>query len=64
MSGYKSYSAIAEWGRNYGKEIAQALGFKEGKTPCVGTLNCNGSGLSLFSCQSLVFFISSRHSEN
>lgn len=39
MSGYKSYSAIAEWGRNYGKEIALALRFKEGKTPCVGTLN-------------------------
>lgn len=39
MSGYKSYSAIAEWGSNYGKEIALALGFKKGKTPCVGTLN-------------------------
>ncbi|MBN8723253.1 MAG: transposase family protein [Acidobacteria bacterium] len=39
MSGYKSYSAIAEWGRNYGKEIALALRFKEGKMPCVGTLN-------------------------
>jgi hypothetical protein len=27
MCGVKGYSAIAEWGRNYGKEISKALGF-------------------------------------
>jgi hypothetical protein len=38
LCGYNSYGAMAEWGTNYGKELAQALGFKEGKTPSVGTL--------------------------
>ena len=30
---------MADWGRNYGKELAQALGFPRGKTPSVGTLH-------------------------
>lgn len=38
LCGYDSYSAIAEWGKNYGAELARALGFKNGKTPSVGTL--------------------------
>jgi hypothetical protein len=38
LCGYKSYGAMAEWGKNYGSELAQALGFKDGKTPSVGTL--------------------------
>ena len=39
MCGYKSYSAIAEWGRNYGGKLAQALGFTHKKTPCASTLH-------------------------
>ncbi len=38
LCGYNTYGAMAEWGKNYGSELAQALGFKDGKTPSVGTL--------------------------
>jgi len=37
LCGYRSYAAIAEWGHNYGAELAQALGFEGGKTPCAAT---------------------------
>ena len=33
MCGYKSYGAIAEWGRNYGQKLTKALGFTHEKTP-------------------------------
>jgi len=39
LCGYRSYGAMAEWSRHYGAEFAAALGFKNGKTPCVGTLH-------------------------
>jgi hypothetical protein len=39
LCGYRSYGAMAQWGENYGSELAEALGFKKGKTPSVGTLH-------------------------
>lgn len=38
LCGYNSYGAMAEWGKNYGEELARQLGFRNGKTPSVGTL--------------------------
>ena len=39
LCGYRSYGAMAEWGEHYGSGLALALGFKNGKTPCSGTLH-------------------------
>ncbi len=39
MSGYRSYAAIAEYGRTY-KVLRKALGFRHKQTPCAATF-CN-----------------------
>lgn len=38
LCGYNTYGAMAQWGKNYGEELAAGLGFKSGRTPSVGTL--------------------------
>jgi predicted transposase YbfD/YdcC len=40
LAGYRSYSAVAEWGHNYGPEVIRALGFTRESGPCASTL-CN-----------------------
>ena len=39
MCGYRSYTAIAEWGRTYHPDLPKALGFTHRKTPCAATLH-------------------------
>ena len=48
MCGYRSYSAIAEWGRNYGQKLTRTLGFTRDKTPCAATFYNVFSKLDLF----------------
>jgi hypothetical protein len=39
LSGARSLYAIAQFGRDYGPELAKALGFPKGKTPCCTALH-------------------------
>jgi predicted transposase YbfD/YdcC len=39
MCGYKSYRAFSDWGRNYGKELIETLGFTQGVVPCAATFS-------------------------
>jgi len=39
LCGYRSYSAIADWGRCYGQKLARALGFTRDQTPCAATFH-------------------------
>lgn len=38
LCGYKTYSAMAEWGRHYGTPYLRQLGFPHDKSPCKATL--------------------------
>jgi predicted transposase YbfD/YdcC len=38
LCGYRSYTAIAEWGRHYGEPLVRALGFTR-RPPCAATLH-------------------------
>jgi DDE family transposase len=45
LCGYRSYAAMAEWGRFYDADLVRALGFTRPKTPSVGTFHAVFRGL-------------------
>ena len=54
LCGYRSYGAIAEWGRNYGTEMLRALGFTHDTAPCAATLNTVLRGLDTAAVERLL----------
>ena len=50
LCGYRSYSAMAEWGHNYGRRFTRVLGFTHQKTPSASTLHTifKGIGIEVF----------------
>lgn len=47
LCGARSLYAIAQWGRDHGKEIAKALGFRRERTPAVATFHYVFKGLDV-----------------
>src|SRR5210317_260093 len=39
LCGARTYTAIADWGRNYDGRFIKALGFTHKKTPCIATFH-------------------------
>lgn len=39
LCGYRSYGAMAEWGRHYGRAVREALGFTHPRPPSAATLH-------------------------
>lgn len=39
LCGARTYTAIADWGRNHDRRFIKALGFTHKKTPCIATLH-------------------------
>ena len=65
LCGYRSYSAIAEWGRAYPPELAVALGFTRTKTPCASTLHYCFKDLNVNALENSPFYTSNlRLSQN
>jgi hypothetical protein len=54
LCGYKSYGAMAEWGRSYGAPLTRALGFTQQTTPCAATLHAVFRGLDVGLLETLV----------
>jgi len=47
MCGYRSYSAMAEWAKNYGDTVMRSLGFGQFTRPCAATLHAVFKGLDV-----------------
>jgi predicted transposase YbfD/YdcC len=50
LCGYRSYTAIAAWGRHYGADLVRALGFPH-RPPCAATLHTVFRGVDRKRCE-------------